>query len=72
MRRTFSTSQNFTLVLIWWDLEDTSISQTRFDMVQMGLWRDETHIFHQSEFHTGPHGVGSRRNICFPDLKGFW
>ena len=25
-----------------------------------GGWLDDTHILHQSEIHTGPHGVGSR------------
>ena len=32
-----------------------------------GGWLDETHILHQSEFHTGPHGMGSRRHIYFSD-----
>ena len=32
-----------------------------------GEWLDDTHILHQSEFHTGPHGVGSRRHDFFSD-----
>ena len=36
MRHTFSTSLSSTLVLMGWDLEDTSISLTRFTMVNVG------------------------------------
>ena len=28
---------------------------------------DDTHILHQSEFHTGPHGVVSRRHVYISD-----
>ena len=37
MRHTFSTSQSSTLVLMGWDLKETSISLTRFTMVHVGL-----------------------------------
>ena len=32
-----------------------------------GGWLDESHILHQSELHTGPQGVGSRRHVYFSD-----
>ena len=58
MIHTFSTCQSSTLVLMGWDVVDTSISQTRSTMVHVGCVVDDTHILHLSEFHTGPHGVG--------------
>ena len=39
-----STSQSSTLVLMGWDLEDTSISQTRSTWFMWGGWLDDTHI----------------------------
>ena len=32
-----------------------------------GGWLDDTHFLHQSEFNTGPHGVGYRRHVYFSD-----